>query len=67
MGDRPADGGGPSLGWWGTILEMVGNHPGMVDGSPLEGWLPYFGWWVAMLGILGDQPWHLSPWLKFVI
>ena len=54
MGDRPADGGGPSLGWWGTILEMVGNHPGMVDGSPLEGWLPYFGWWVAMLGILGD-------------
>ena len=39
----------PIRGWWGTIMEMVSDHPG--DG----GW-PSWGYYVPILGVRGDRP-----------
>ena len=56
MGDRPMNGGWPSLLSWVTILRLVHEYLG--DG----GW-PSLFWRVTVLGMVGDHPGD-SGWLS---
>ena len=40
------------LGWWVTILWMVGGHPHFIFTLTSS----RFGWWVTILGMVADHP-----------
>ena len=50
----------PNFGWWGTLLEMLGNHPGY-------GWWPSLRKWVTIFSMVRNHPWDGSCHLVLVL